>query len=65
MNPILYDIEVEVETLDTSSDLNDFERQDDKFYKNFKNTSKEGKLFEPNFDSVTEEDDQFGSNKDF
>ena len=63
MNPILYDIEVEVETLDTSSDLNDFERQDDKFYKNFKNTSKEGKLFEPNFDSVTEEDDQFGSNK--
>ena len=36
MNPILVDIEVEVETLDTSSDLNDFERQDDKFTKTLK-----------------------------
>ena len=57
MNPILYDIEVEIETLDTSSDLNDFEKQNGELYKNFKNTSKEEKLFEPNFDSVTEEDE--------
>ena len=57
MNPILYDIEVEIETLDTSSDLNDFEKQNGELYKNFKNTNKEEKLFEPNFDSVTEEDE--------
>ena len=57
MNPILYDIEVEIETLDTSSDLNDFEKHNGELYKNFKNTSKEEKLFEPNFDSVTEEDE--------
>ena len=63
MNPILYDIEVEVEILDTSFDLNDFEKQSDEFYKNFKNTSKEEKLFELNFDSVTEEDNKSDSNK--
>ena len=57
MNPILYDIEVEIEALDTSSDLNDFEKHNGELYKNFKNTSKEEKLFEPNFDSVTEEDE--------
>ena len=57
MNPILYDIEVEIETLDTSSDLNDFEKQNGEPHKNFKNTSNEEKLFEPNFDSVTEEDE--------
>ena len=57
MNPILYDIEVEIETLDTSPDLNDFEKQNGEPHKNFKNTSNEEKLFEPNFDSVTEEDE--------
>tara|TARA_B100000886_G_scaffold230507_1_gene160852 strand:- start:186 stop:2147 length:1962 start_codon:yes stop_codon:yes gene_type:complete len=63
MNPILYNIEVEVEILDTCSDLNDFEKQSDEFYKNFKNTSKEEKLFELNFESVTEEDNESDSNK--
>ena len=63
MNPILYDIEVEFEILDYSSDLNDFEKQNDEFHKSFKNTSIDEKLFEPNFDSVTEEDNKSDSNK--